>query len=112
VSVRFEDIEDSNAILRLDAGVDTTDFQEFLGVAEDINLRVVETAQNAGAIFSGPGQLVQLGEVQAGSAEQLGHISTTMQKWREQDRMLFPNFSADDIATLENTLDYPPGVKS
>ncbi len=108
VSVRFEDIQDSNAILRLDAGVDTTDFQEFLAVAEDINLRVVEIAQNTGAIFCGPGQLVQFGDVQPTSAEQLGHIEATLQEWREQDRLPFPDFGVDDIATLKNTLDYPP----
>ncbi len=108
VSVRFEDIQDSNAILRLDAGVNTTDFQEFLAVAEDINLRVVEIAQNAGAIFCGPGQLVQFGEVQPVSAEQLGHIEATLQEWREQDRLPFPDFGADDITALKNTLDYPP----
>ena len=108
VSVRFEDIQDSNAILRLDAGVDTTDFQEFLAVAEDINLRVVDIAQNAGAIFCGPGQLVQLSEAQPTSAEQLDHIEATLQEWHEQDRLPFPNFDADDVATLKGTLDYPP----
>ncbi len=108
VSVRFENIEDSTAILRLDGGVDTTDFQEFLAVAEDINLRVVEIAQNAGAIFCGPGQFVQIGEALSGSVEQLGHVEATLQEWRDEDRMPFPNFSVDDIATLENTLDYPP----
>jgi MscS family membrane protein len=108
VSVRFENIQDSNAILRLDAGVDTTEFQEYLAVAEDINLRVVEIAQSAGAIFCGPGQLVQFSDVQPTSAEQLNNIEATLQEWREQDRLPFPNFGADDVATLKNTLDYPP----
>ena len=108
VSVRFEDIEDYNAILRLDAGVDTTDFQEYLAVAEDLNLRVVEIAHNAGAIFSGPGQFIQLGEVAPESAEQMAHIQATVKEWRVQNKMPFPDFGADDISTLKNTLDYPP----
>ncbi len=58
VSVRFEDIEDGTAILRLDAGVATTDFQEFLAVAEALNLLVVECADSEGARFSGPGTLL------------------------------------------------------
>jgi MscS family membrane protein len=81
VSIRFEDIDDSTAILRLDASVNTTDFQEFLAVAEDINLRVVDVALNAGAIFSGPGQTVQFSEIQTGSAEQLDHIKAALQEW-------------------------------
>ena len=108
VSVRFKSIEDANAILRLDAGVDTTDFQEFLAVAEDLNLRVVETVQNAGGLFSGPGQLVQLREIASGSTDQLAQIEATLQQWREQDRMPFPDYSAEDIAALKDTLAYPP----
>jgi MscS family membrane protein len=108
VSVRFETIEDANAILRLDAGVNTTDYQEFLAVAEDLNLRVVEIVQGAGAIFSGPGQLLQLRELESGSAEQLALIENTLQEWRAEDRLPFPDYGDDDIAALKNTLDYPP----
>ena len=108
VSVRFETIEDANAILRLDAGVNTTDYQAFLAVAEDLNLRVVETVQGAGAIFSGPGQLLQLRELESGSAEQLALIENTLQEWRAQDRLPFPDYGDDDIAALKDTLDYPP----
>ena len=108
VSVRFETIEDANAILRLDAGINTTDYQAFLAVAEDLNLRVVETVQGAGAIFSGPGQLLQLRELESGSAEQLALIENTLQEWRAQDRLPFPDYGDDDIAALKDTLDYPP----
>ena len=67
VNIRFEDIVDANAVLRLDAGVDTTDYQEFLAVAEDLNLQVVEVVQNTGARFSGPGHLVQMADPTANS---------------------------------------------
>ena len=32
----------------------------------------------------------------------------TLQEWRDQDRLPFPNYGADEIATLKGTLDYPP----
>ncbi len=54
VSVRFESIEDGTAWLRLDAGVNTTDYQAFLAVAEELNLGVVEAVENAGATLTGP----------------------------------------------------------
>lgn len=63
ISVRFEDIRDANAILRLDCGVQTTDYQEFLEVTEELNLAIVEIGQQSGAVFAGPGQLVQLQEL-------------------------------------------------
>jgi MscS family membrane protein len=57
ISVRFEDVRDGTAILRLDAGVDTVVYQEFLAVAEELNLGILEAAEEAGARFSGPAQL-------------------------------------------------------
>jgi MscS family membrane protein len=108
VSVRFENVIEANAILRLDAGVDTQDFQEFLAVAEDLNLRVVEVVHNAGAMFTGPGQWVQLGEATAADPQQMATIESTLQSWREQDQLPFPNYSERDIAELRGTLDYPP----
>ncbi len=59
VSVRFEEIRDANAILRLDAGVDTRDYQEFLRVAEELNLGIMQIAETAGVRFTGPGVLLQ-----------------------------------------------------
>lgn len=59
VSVRFEDIADANAVLRIDAGVATTNFQEFLAVAEDLNLGMLDIVERAGARFTGPAQLHQ-----------------------------------------------------
>ncbi len=60
ISVRFEDIRDGSAVLRLDAGVATTNYQDFLVVAEALNLGIVEIGEQSGARFSGPGRLVQL----------------------------------------------------
>jgi MscS family membrane protein len=62
ISVRFDNIRDGRALLRLDAGVKTTDFQEFLEVAEELNLSIVDIGQQAGARFAGPGRLVQMSD--------------------------------------------------
>lgn len=59
ISVRFENIIDANAILRLDAGVATTDFQVFLAVAEEINLGILDIVEHEGGVFTGPAQLNQ-----------------------------------------------------
>ncbi|HAN29699.1 MAG TPA: hypothetical protein DCP75_18635 [Haliea salexigens] len=58
-SVRFENIVDGNAVLRVDAGVATTDFQTFLEVAEALNLSMLDIVSQAGAHFTGPAQLHQ-----------------------------------------------------
>jgi MscS family membrane protein len=108
VSVRFDNIEDANAMFRVDAGVETTDFQDFLAVAEDLNLRIVDLVLDAGATFSGPGQLMQIGAADQGQQARAAEIEGILQEWRDQDRLPFPGFSESEIAAMENTLDYPP----
>ena len=108
VSIRFVDIVDTAAILRLDAGVSTTDYQAFLAVAEDLNLRVMDVVHDAGAIFSGPGQSVQLREIPLASAEQLANVQNTLQQLREQERLPFPNYSEAEIASFKDSLQWPP----
>ena len=107
VSVRFENVSDANAVLRLDAGIRTTDFQQYLAVAEDINLHLVEIVHGAGAVFSGPGQLLQLRELKT-DQERAAQIEQTLADWRAREKLPFPNFEPDDIARFRATLDYPP----
>ena len=63
------DIIDANAALRLDAGEDNTDYQDFL--ADE----VVQKA--AGARFSDPGQLVQVAEQATSAPDHPGMDSST-----------------------------------
>ncbi|MCB1678813.1 MAG: mechanosensitive ion channel family protein [Halioglobus sp.] len=109
VSIRFTDIQDDNAILRVDAGVDTTDFRDFLAVAEDLNLRVVETVQEAGGVFTGPSQLVQLHQSGRESEEHAARREQAFGEWRAQERLPFPDYSDAEMAQLKGTLDYPAG---
>ena len=59
VSIRFSRIDDATAILRTDAGVHTTDYQEFLAVAEQLNLGIVNIVNEVGASFSGPSKTLK-----------------------------------------------------
>jgi MscS family membrane protein len=76
VSVRLEKIEDATVLLRLDAGVTTVDYQQFLSVAEDINLSLIEIVHTVGAVFSGPEQTLRLqeaGPVRAPGETEIGY---------------------------------------
>jgi len=108
VSVRFEHIDAATARLRIDAGVPTKDFQEYLAVAEDLNLHIVELVHDTGAIFSGPGQVLQVREFYQAPESKMAEVEATLAEWREADKLPFPDYSADDKAAMENTLDYPP----
>jgi len=107
VSVRLEKVEQALALVRLEAGVSTRDFQEYLTVAEDINLRIIELVHNVGAAFSGPGQVLQLRKFKQASDEETARIEAVLQEWREQDRQPFPDYSAEEIKQFRGAIDFP-----
>ena len=107
VSVRLDKVEQALALLRLEGSVKTRDFQEYLAVAEDINLRIIELVHGAGAAFSGPGQVLQVREFKQATEEDLERIQGILQKWREEDRTPFPDYSPEEIERFRGSLDYP-----
>jgi MscS family membrane protein len=60
ISIRLSRIDDATAILRVDAGVATTDYQTFLKTAEELNLSIISVVQDSGADFSGPSKSPKL----------------------------------------------------
>lgn len=108
VSVRLSSINDYAYMVRLDSRVTTRDFQQFLAVAEDINLRIVDLVQASGSHFALPSQTVQVEEAQIMDAAQQEQVEALIEQWREQDQLPFPQWSDDYVSKVENTLDYPP----
>ena len=108
VSVRLAGIEDATCVLRLEARIDTNDFQEFLEVGEDLNLRIIRVVSEAGLEFCGRGSSVLLVGGSEESVEQRAVGEQAVLEWRESGRLPFPNFSSDELAALRNALDYPP----
>ena len=108
VSVRLEKVEQALAVLRLESGVKTRDYQEFMAVAEDLNLRIIELVHDAGAVFSGPGQVLQVREFKQATEEEMSRVQAILQEWREQDRQPFPDYSEEEIETFRDSLEFPP----
>jgi MscS family membrane protein len=83
ISVRFDEITDNTAHVRIDAGIMTDDFQIYLAVAEELNLQIIDTVQVLGARFSGPGQQLTVRQSTGGDAEILDaverHLAAQMQ---------------------------------
>ncbi|MFT7287101.1 MAG: MscS family membrane protein [Halieaceae bacterium] len=109
VSIRLEKIVAANAIIRIDAHVSTTDYQYFLAVAEDLNLRLIERVHNAGAAFSGPGQILQLRDFQQANEEQMATVTAQLEQWQHEERAPFPDYSEMEKAALKGSIALPPG---
>ncbi len=107
ISIRLSDIAAATAGIRLDAEINTQEFQEYLAVAEDLNLRIIEIVHQNGAIFSGPGQVLQLRDFQQVSVDKLTEVEAKLEVWRESEGLPFPDLSDSEKQRLKNTLNYP-----
>ncbi|MDR4462444.1 MAG: mechanosensitive ion channel family protein [Nitrospirales bacterium] len=106
--IRFEGLGPSSLNLEIFAYVGVTDYGEFLEVAEDLNLRIMDLVEKAGAGFALPSQTLYV-ERGKGSDEQLVHgAEAQVREWREQQALYLPNFPPEKIAELQGTLEYPP----
>jgi len=56
--VRFTDFDNDAILVKIHSFVKTTDFDEFLGIAEDINFQIMEIVKAAGASFALPGRAI------------------------------------------------------
>jgi MscS family membrane protein len=107
VTIRLADIEAATAVIRLDGGIMTRDYQEYLAVAEDLNLRIIEIVHQNGAIFSGPGQVLQIRDFQQAGAEKLQEVEAKLEGWRQGDGLPFPDLSDQEKQQLKGSLEYP-----
>jgi MscS family membrane protein len=73
-------------------------------------LRIMDIVNAAGSGFAFPSQTVYLGRdtgVDKQKAEKAVH---EVQRWREEGRLPFPDFTPADISEISNSLPYPqPG---
>jgi len=107
ISIRLADIEAATAVVRLDAGILTRNYEEYLAVAEDLNLRIIEIVHQNGAIFSGPGQVLQIRDFQQAGKEKLQEVEAKLEVWRQGEGLPFPDLSEEEKRELKNTLEYP-----
>jgi MscS family membrane protein len=112
VSVRFDTIEDATALFRIDAGIMTASYQQYLAVAEDLNLRTLDLVAEAGLVLTGPQQAIVVSEQEGIEPEQIASVEQTLAEWRDQEKLPFPNYSEKQISDWKSSLDYPPAGSS
>jgi MscS family membrane protein len=106
--IRFVGFGAYSLDLELFAYVDTADWSEFLGIREDILLRVMDIVEASGSGFAFPSQTLYLGKDEAPSPERAREVAEQVQGWRERSEIFLPDFPAERIEEIENTLRFPP----
>ncbi len=108
VRVRFVGFGDSALNVDIFAYVNTPDFNEFLGIQEDILLRVIDLVEASGTGFAFPSQTLYLSRDTGLNAARKQAAEKEVNEWRERDSLPFPDLNPDRVSSLEDTLDWPP----
>ena len=58
IRVRFTDFADDALLIKVHSFIKTTSFAEFLGIAEGINIQIMEIVKSSGASFALPGRAI------------------------------------------------------
>lgn len=105
---RFASFGDSSLNIDIFIYVTTHDYNAFLGVAEDLNLRILDIVEEAGTGFAFPSQTAYLARDTGLDTEKQAHAESEVEKWRSSGELPFPNLDPDRVQTLDGILDYPP----
>ena len=106
--VRFIRFGDFSLDLEIQAFARTRQWGTFLGIQEDIFLRIMRIVEQSGTGFAFPSQTVYVGK-DTGLPEDLRKAAELqVQSWRSEGRLPFPDISEERRKELLDTLDFPP----
>jgi MscS family membrane protein len=84
------------------------DFNEFLGIAEDLYLRIMAIVAEAGTGFAFPSQTTYFTRDTGLDAERTQAAEAEVQSWRSDGALPFPQLDPTRIKALDGTLAFPP----
>ena len=106
--VRFTGFGAYSLNLDVFAYVNVTDYSEYLEIAEDLNLRIMEIVNRAGSGFAFPSQTMYVRPDDGLDVARRSTAEQEVHRWREENRLCLPRFPAKEIARLQGTLAWPP----
>jgi MscS family membrane protein len=106
--IRFVGFGESSLDLEVFAYVETTDYGEYLEIAEDLYLRIMTIIEEAGSGLALPAR-TQYVAPEAGLDTERAHAAEArVDEWRKQRELYLPRFPDERIAALRGSLPYPP----
>ena len=106
--IRFVGFGDYSLDLDVFAYVQTTDYGEYLEVAEDLNLRIMSIVSEAGSGLALPARTTYVESGSGLDAERARAAESRVDEWRERRELYLPRFPENKIAELRGSLPYPP----
>ncbi|MDH4361720.1 MAG: hypothetical protein OEW33_13415, partial [Nitrospirota bacterium] len=85
-----------------------TDCGEYLEIAEDVNLRIMDVIKAAGTELAIPAQIEYKIDKEPLEETQIRETENRVQEWRDQGALYIPKFPPERIRELRGSLEYPP----
>jgi MscS family membrane protein len=104
--IRFVGFGTSSLDLEVFSYVTATDYGEYLEVAEDLNLRIMDIVAAAGTNFAVPSQTTYIEKGLGLDPDRSRAAEAQVQAWRERHELWLPRMPREKIAELDNTLEY------
>lgn len=87
---------------------ETTDYNEFLAIQEDILLRTIKVVDRAGTGIAFPSRTLYHSRDKGLDEEQQDVAEKQVREWASAHALPFPEFDDKYLREITDTLDYPP----
>ncbi len=105
---RFIGFGASSLDIEVFAYATTSDWAEFLGIREDVLLRIMDLVEQSGTGIAFPSQTLYFARDDGLDADRTQAAEAQVRQWRETGHLPFPNFAAEQAAQMRGSLIYPP----
>ena len=106
--VRFVGFGASSLDIEIYVYVQATAKPAYLEICEDLNLRIMNIINEAGAAFAFPSQTAYLTRDTAADPERVLAAESRVEAWRKDGELPFPDLSDQAQDAVADQLDYPP----
>jgi MscS family membrane protein len=106
--VRFVNFGDFSLDIDIYAYLLATDYTEFLEIAEDLNLRIMDIINEAGTGFAFPSSTTYVARDNGIDGDKGRLAESQVAQWRSQGALYLPGFPDDAIRELGDSLPWPP----
>jgi MscS family membrane protein len=106
--VRFTEFGAHSLDLQINSFIDTTIFTDFLEVAEDLNLRIMDIVAESGTNFAFPTQTLSVERSSGADAEKRENVERQVERWRDSGELYLPGLPQEKIDELSGSIPYPP----
>lgn len=105
--VRFKGFGEYSLDVEVFAYMGVKEYDESLEVAEDLNLRIMDIVSASGSDFAFPSEVQYSLPGKPLDEERAKAVSLQVKEWKAKRELYLPNFPAEKIAAIKDSLEYP-----